>query len=211
MEGLGRAAPAEDAVRYRLFAASGADDEGLLRRCAEAIVVRLAPLLAAYVWQRQPFRLRYAPPRGEPGGRREAAAPAVRAARRRAEPPLLSLPPARRDPRAHRRHHGVRGQRGGRVVHRLPGPGDHQGVPGAGGQVRVAAAARSGRGWGRAGSAFARWGPCLDGAERRSLCGGGCAGPPPVRTRFLRVQDRGQRRGVSPDRGSRFSPEVADS
>lgn len=70
MEGLGRAAPAEDAVRYRLFAASGAGDEGLLRRCAEAIVVRFAPLLAAYVWQREPFRLRYVPPRGEPGGRR---------------------------------------------------------------------------------------------------------------------------------------------
>ncbi|NXI99691.1 ECD protein, partial [Psophia crepitans] len=27
--------------------------------------VRFAPLLAAYIWQRQPFRLRYVPPRGE--------------------------------------------------------------------------------------------------------------------------------------------------
>ncbi|XP_074881539.1 protein ecdysoneless homolog [Buteo buteo] len=67
MEGLGRAAPAEDAVRYRLFAAAAAGSGGdaLLRRCAEGIVVRFAPLLAAYIWQRQPFRLRYVPPRGE--------------------------------------------------------------------------------------------------------------------------------------------------
>lgn len=68
MEGIGRAALAEDAVRYRLFAAAAAGGEALLRRCAEAIVVRFAPLLAAYIWQRQPFRLRYVPPRGEPGG-----------------------------------------------------------------------------------------------------------------------------------------------
>ncbi|NXB11700.1 ECD protein, partial [Cnemophilus loriae] len=36
-----------------------------LRRCAELALVRFAPLLAAYVWQRQPFRLRYVPRRGE--------------------------------------------------------------------------------------------------------------------------------------------------
>lgn len=65
MEGLGRAVLAEDAVRYRLFAAAGAGGEALLRRCAEAIVVRLAPLLSAYIWQRQPFRLRCVPARGE--------------------------------------------------------------------------------------------------------------------------------------------------
>ncbi|NXN22213.1 ECD protein, partial [Nycticryphes semicollaris] len=61
MEGLRRAALAEDAVRYRFFAAAGAGGEALLRRCAETIVVRLAPLLSAYVWQRQPFRLSYIP------------------------------------------------------------------------------------------------------------------------------------------------------
>ncbi|NXG84930.1 ECD protein, partial [Stercorarius parasiticus] len=65
MEGLGRAALAEDAVRYRLFAAAGAGGEALLRRCAEAIVVRLAPLLSTYIWQRQPFRLRCVPARGD--------------------------------------------------------------------------------------------------------------------------------------------------
>ncbi|NXW42938.1 ECD protein, partial [Nyctiprogne leucopyga] len=65
MEGIGQPAPSEDAVRYRLFAAGGAGGETLLRRCAETIVVRFAPLLAAYIWQRQPFRLRYVPPRGE--------------------------------------------------------------------------------------------------------------------------------------------------
>ncbi|NXS55190.1 ECD protein, partial [Brachypteracias leptosomus] len=66
MEGLGRAVPAEDAVRYRLFAAAaGPGGEAVLRRCVEAIVVRFAPLLAAYIWQRQPFRLRYVPPQGE--------------------------------------------------------------------------------------------------------------------------------------------------
>ncbi|KAM6329633.1 protein ecdysoneless homolog isoform 1-T2 [Podargus strigoides] len=67
MEGLGRPAVAEDAVRYRLFAAAaaGSGGEALLRRCAEAIAVRFAPLLAAYIWQREPFRLRYVPPRGE--------------------------------------------------------------------------------------------------------------------------------------------------
>ncbi|NXH14241.1 ECD protein, partial [Bucco capensis] len=71
MEGLRRPAPAEDTVRYRLFAAepggpgAGPGGEAELRSCAEAIVLRFAPLLAAYIWQRQPFRLRYVPPRGE--------------------------------------------------------------------------------------------------------------------------------------------------
>ncbi|XP_048166751.1 protein ecdysoneless homolog [Corvus hawaiiensis] len=67
MEALRRPALPEDAVRYRLFAAAaaGPGGEALLRRCAEVLLVRFAPLLAAYVWQRQPFRLRYVPRRGE--------------------------------------------------------------------------------------------------------------------------------------------------
>ncbi|XP_074400598.1 uncharacterized protein LOC141729660 isoform X2 [Zonotrichia albicollis] len=65
MEALRRPALPEDAVRYRLFAAAGPGGEALLRRCAELSLVRFAPLLAAYVWQRQPFRLRYVPGRGE--------------------------------------------------------------------------------------------------------------------------------------------------
>ncbi|NXI40543.1 ECD protein, partial [Galbula dea] len=75
MEGLRRAALVEDAVRYRLFAVpgpspelrpgTGPDGEAFLRRCAEAIVVRFAPLLAAYIWQRQPFCLRYVQPQGD--------------------------------------------------------------------------------------------------------------------------------------------------
>ncbi|KAM4774515.1 protein ecdysoneless homolog [Cyanocitta cristata] len=67
MEALRRPALPEDAVRYRLFAAAaaGPGGEALLRRCAEVVLVRFAPLLAAYVWQRQPFRLRYVPRRGE--------------------------------------------------------------------------------------------------------------------------------------------------
>ncbi|XP_057885250.1 uncharacterized protein LOC131086316 [Melospiza georgiana] len=75
MEALRRPALPEDAVRYRLFAAAaaaGPGGEALLRRCAELALVRLAPLLAACVWQRQPFRLRYVPGRGEPGAGREA-------------------------------------------------------------------------------------------------------------------------------------------
>ncbi|XP_050832471.1 protein ecdysoneless homolog [Serinus canaria] len=66
MEALRRPALPEDAVRYRLFAAAaaGPDGEALLRRCAELALVRFAPLLASYVWQRQPFRLRYVPRRG---------------------------------------------------------------------------------------------------------------------------------------------------
>ncbi|NXP53371.1 ECD protein, partial [Heliornis fulica] len=64
MESIRKAALPEDAVRYRLFAATGAGAEALLRRCAEVIMVRFAPLLATYIWQRQPFRLRYVPPRG---------------------------------------------------------------------------------------------------------------------------------------------------
>ncbi|XP_074400581.1 protein ecdysoneless homolog isoform X2 [Zonotrichia albicollis] len=67
MEALRRPALPEDAVRYRLFAAAaaGPGGEALLRRCAELALVRFAPLLAAYVWQRQPFRLRYVPGHGE--------------------------------------------------------------------------------------------------------------------------------------------------
>ncbi|KAM9188224.1 protein ecdysoneless homolog [Mergus octosetaceus] len=60
----GDGAPGEDAVRYRLFAV-GPGGEELLRDCARGIAERLAPLLAAYIWQRQPFRLRYVPPRGD--------------------------------------------------------------------------------------------------------------------------------------------------
>ncbi|XP_064285910.1 protein ecdysoneless homolog [Passer domesticus] len=67
MEALRRPALPEDAVRYRLFAAAaaGPGGEALLRRCAELALVRFAPLLATYVWQREPFRLRYVPRRGE--------------------------------------------------------------------------------------------------------------------------------------------------
>ncbi|NXD25053.1 ECD protein, partial [Spelaeornis formosus] len=68
MEALLRRPPLpEDAVRYRLFAAAAEapGGEALLRQCAELAAVRFAPLLAAYVWQRQPFRLRYVPRRGE--------------------------------------------------------------------------------------------------------------------------------------------------
>ncbi|XP_054142386.1 protein ecdysoneless homolog [Melozone crissalis] len=73
MEALRRPALPEDAVRSRLFAAAaGPGGEALLRRCVELALVRLAPLLAACVWQRQPFRLRYVPGRGEPGAGREA-------------------------------------------------------------------------------------------------------------------------------------------
>lgn len=64
-ESCRRAAPAEDAVRYRLFALPGAGGRERLRRCNDGIAERLAPLLAAYIWQRQPFRLRYVPPCGE--------------------------------------------------------------------------------------------------------------------------------------------------
>ncbi|XP_062435966.1 protein ecdysoneless homolog [Rhea pennata] len=66
MEGGGRAAAAaaaEDAVRYRLFPVAGG--EAPLRRLAEGILLRFAPLLAAYIWQRQPFRLRCVPARGD--------------------------------------------------------------------------------------------------------------------------------------------------
>ncbi|XP_077038857.1 protein ecdysoneless homolog [Agelaius phoeniceus] len=47
-------------------------DGGAARAGAELALVRFAPLLAASVWQRQPFRLRYVPSRGEPGAGREA-------------------------------------------------------------------------------------------------------------------------------------------
>lgn len=74
MEALRRPALPEDAVRYRLFAAAaaGPGGEALLRRSAEVALVRFAPLLASYVWQRQPFRLRYVPRCGEPGQGRGA-------------------------------------------------------------------------------------------------------------------------------------------
>ncbi|NWR21835.1 ECD protein, partial [Emberiza fucata] len=67
MEALRRPALPEAAGRSRLLAAAaaGPGGEALLRRCAELALVRFAPLLAAYVWQRQPFRLRYVPGRGE--------------------------------------------------------------------------------------------------------------------------------------------------
>lgn len=62
MDALQRRVVVEDTVEYKLFWAppdgsSVTDDR--LTRLAEEILAKFAPLLVQYIWQNQPFNLKY--------------------------------------------------------------------------------------------------------------------------------------------------------
>lgn len=125
----------EDTVQYKLFLARpGGSDvaEEHLTRLAEEILARFAPLLVQYIWQNQPFNLKY---RSEKGMNMPLQKP-MRYSRCIY---LLELKPnvcvGRRGSCSHWRKHPVWRKRRGRVVYCLPPPANHRGFPGAGSQV----------------------------------------------------------------------------
>lgn len=62
MDFLQRTVVVEDMVQYKLFLLQpdGSDvTEERLTHLAEEILVKFAPLLVQYIWQNQPFNLRY--------------------------------------------------------------------------------------------------------------------------------------------------------
>ncbi|EMP34956.1 Protein SGT1 [Chelonia mydas] len=70
MEGELRVAAAEDAVQYQLFLITcepGDPDQRreVLQQYIERILVQFAPILVSYIWQNQPFNLKYKPAKGD--------------------------------------------------------------------------------------------------------------------------------------------------
>ncbi|XP_021059488.1 protein ecdysoneless homolog [Mus pahari] len=69
MEGSGKLAMVEDAVEYHLFLipdkARGTEEHrDILQKYIERIMTQFAPILVPYIWQNQPFNLKYKPAKG---------------------------------------------------------------------------------------------------------------------------------------------------
>ncbi|XP_021038236.1 protein ecdysoneless homolog [Mus caroli] len=69
MEGSGKLAMVEDAVEYHLFLipdkARGTEEHReILQEYIERIMTQFAPILVPYIWQNQPFNLKYKPAKG---------------------------------------------------------------------------------------------------------------------------------------------------
>lgn len=59
----------EDAIEYKFFlvqadSLSSKQTEERLRNLVEEILAKVAPLLIQYIWQHQPFNLKYHPEKG---------------------------------------------------------------------------------------------------------------------------------------------------
>jgi len=70
MDLLRRPAIPEDAVQYQLFLVhpdpSDAEaNEKSLKQILQNILAEIAPLLVPYIWQHQPFNIRYHPEKGK--------------------------------------------------------------------------------------------------------------------------------------------------
>lgn len=70
MEGSGKLTMAEDAVEYHLFLipdkARGTEEHReILQKYIERIMTQFAPILVPYIWQNQPFNLKYKPAKGD--------------------------------------------------------------------------------------------------------------------------------------------------
>ncbi|KAM9726789.1 protein ecdysoneless homolog [Menidia menidia] len=73
MDALKRRTVQEDMVQYKLFliqtdSSTPQQTEERLRHLVEEIVAKVAPLLTKYIWQHQPFNLRYHPEKGDVPG-----------------------------------------------------------------------------------------------------------------------------------------------
>lgn len=69
MEGNGKLAMVEDAVEYHLFLTPEKPREAeehreILQKYIEQIMTQFAPILVPYIWQNQPFNLKYKPAKG---------------------------------------------------------------------------------------------------------------------------------------------------
>uniref|UniRef100_H9GV13 Ecdysoneless cell cycle regulator n=1 Tax=Anolis carolinensis TaxID=28377 RepID=H9GV13_ANOCA len=58
-------ASAEDAVQYQLFLAHEPGNPQILQQYIERILAQFAPILVSYIWQYQPFNLKYKPAKGD--------------------------------------------------------------------------------------------------------------------------------------------------
>lgn len=70
MEGNGKLAMVEDAVEYHLFLTPEKPREAeehreILQKYIEQIMTQFAPILVPYIWQNQPFNLKYKPAKGK--------------------------------------------------------------------------------------------------------------------------------------------------
>lgn len=69
MDALQRRVNLEDMVQYKLFlvkpdSSDAHQTEEQLTLLAEEILAKVAPLLIQYIWQHQPFNLKYFPAKG---------------------------------------------------------------------------------------------------------------------------------------------------
>lgn len=69
MDALQRRVFLEDTVQYKLFliqpdASNSPQTEERLTHLVEEILAKVAPLLIRYIWQHQPFNLKYLPEKG---------------------------------------------------------------------------------------------------------------------------------------------------
>nr|XP_020638823.1 protein ecdysoneless homolog isoform X2 [Pogona vitticeps] len=55
----------EDAVQYQLFLTNEPEDPENFQQYIERILAHLAPILVSYIWQYQPFNLKYKPAKGD--------------------------------------------------------------------------------------------------------------------------------------------------
>lgn len=65
-------ATVEDAVEYRLFLIpdeprNAEEHKEILQKYIERIMTQFAPMLVPYIWQNQPFNLKYKPEKGKEG------------------------------------------------------------------------------------------------------------------------------------------------
>jgi len=70
MDALQRRMIPEDMVQYKLFlipshALTHQQTEERIKHLIEEILAKVAPLLTQYIWQHQPFKLKYHPEKGK--------------------------------------------------------------------------------------------------------------------------------------------------
>lgn len=127
MDALQRRVILEDMVQYKLFLvqSNSQQTDEHLPQLVDEILAKVAPFLIQYIWQHQPFNLKYHPEKGIVF-RDEL---------------ILKMGTFcfflvhvvvfidRRCPCSHWRSDSVWGQCGGRVVYCLPPAADHRGIP----------------------------------------------------------------------------------
>lgn len=68
MDALQRRVNQEDVVQYKLFLVQrdcSQNTEESLKQLVEEVLAKVAPFLVQYIWQHQPFNLKYHPEKGK--------------------------------------------------------------------------------------------------------------------------------------------------